>query len=239
MNISFKRLLLLILLLPTVLVVGNTKICYANAPPPPTISVVVSSAPKNLELTIGSIKAKRIDKPFESYFIFYLEFADAEYTLTVTEGSNIFEIALPQLQQYNNVFRLDLENRNLSPGTSSWRPWEFASITLALTLLVEGIIFLLFGYRKWISWLIFLVTNIVTQGFLYVWLNNSFYPLVNSYSFPVYVNLVLGEILVVIIEICIFVIFIKERRRLVTLSYVILANLASLFAGGYLLNALI
>jgi hypothetical protein len=239
MDISIKRAFLLLLLLPIVLVVGNTKICYANSPPPPTVAIVVPSAPEHLIMSIGSVYAKRINKPFESYFIFYLEFADAEYTLTVTEGSNVFEIALPHLEQYNNVFRLDLEKRELSPGTSSWRPWEFASITLALTLLIEGIIFFLFGYRKWKSWLIFLVTNIVTQGFLYVWLNNSFYPLVNSYSFPVYFNLVFGEFLVVIIEMFVLLLLINERRRMVTLSFVLLANVASLFAGGYLINALI
>jgi len=237
-HISFKKLLLL-LLLPAVLIIGNTQICYANAPPPPTISIVVSDAPKDLELSIGSEKAHRIDKIFESYFTFYLEFTDIEYTLIITECNNTFEIALPQLQKYNNLFRLDLGNRNLSPGTSSWRPYEFASITLVLTLLVEGIIFFLFGYIKRSSWIIFLATNIVTQGFLYIWLNEAFYPLVNSYSFPIYFKLVFGEFLVVIIEIGIFLIFIKERHRLITLSYVILANLTSLFAGGYLINALI
>lgn len=238
MHISHKELLIF-LLLPVVLIFGNTKVCYANAPPPPTVSIVISGAPKDLELSIGSVKGNRIDKIFESYFTFYLEFTDTEYTLNITEENNTYEIALPQLQKYNNVFRLDLENRSLSPGTSSWRPYEFASITLILTILIEGVIFFLFGYRKWRSWIIFLATNIVTQGFLYIWLNTGFYPLVSSYSFPIYFNLVLGEILVVIVEIGIFLIFINERHRLVTLSYVILANLASLFAGGYLINAMI
>jgi hypothetical protein len=237
-HISYKELLVL-LLIPAVLIFGNTKICYANAPPPPSVSVVVSSAPEDLELNIGSVAAKRIDRIFESYFTFYLEFTNSVYTLTVTEGNNTYDIALPPLQKYNNLFRLDLENRELILGTSSWRPYEFASITLALTLLIEGIIFFLFGYRKWRSWIIFLAVNIVTQGFLYVWLNNGFYPLVNNYSFPVYFSLVLGEILVVIAETAILLIFINERRRIVTFSYVILANLVSFFAGGYLINAMI
>lgn len=238
MRISFKELLVL-LLIPAVLIFGNTNICYANAPPPPSVSIVVSGAPKDLELNIGSVAAHRIDRIFESYFTFYLESTDAEYTLTVTQGGNTFAIALPHLQKYNNLFRLDLESRELTPGTSSWRPYEFASITLALTLLIEGIIFFLFGYRKWRSWIIFVVTNIITQGFLYVWLNNGFYPLVNNYSFPVYFNLILGEIVVVIVETAILLAFINERRRLITFSYVILANLVSYFAGSYLINAMI
>jgi hypothetical protein len=238
LHIRYKKFLLF-LLLPVILIFVNASICYANAPPPPTISIVVSHAAKDLELSIGSEKAHRTDKILESYFTFYLEFTNISHTLTVTEGNNTFEIALPQLQQYNNMFRLDLGSRTLSPGISSWRPYEFASITLVLTLLVEGVIFFLFGYRKKVSWIIFLATNIVTQGFLYAWLNKAFYPLVNSYSFPVFLGLVFGEFLVVIIEIIVFLIFVRERPRLVTLAYVISANLASLFVGGYLVNALI
>ncbi len=239
MRISFKELLIF-LLLPIVLVCGNTSICYANAPPPPTITVIVSHAPEDLELSIGSYKAQRIDRIFESYYNFHLRFTDIDYdTLKIIKGENTFEIALPELQQYNNIFTLDLEDMTLTPGTSWLRPYEFASVTIILTLLIEGIIFFLFGYRKRTSWIVFLVTNLVTQGFLYVSLNREFYPLVNSYFPSILFYLIIGEFLVLIFEIIAFLVFLRERPRLVTLLYVVLANFASLIAGGFLINALI
>jgi len=238
-KLFFLLLLPVVLILPVVLFISYPVACYANSPPPPVISIIVSHAPEGLELSIGSEKARRIDRIFESYFTFYLNFTNIGDTLTVTEGDNNFEVALPKIYQYNSVFRLDLGSRSLTTGISSWRPYEFASMTLVLTLVVEGVIFFMFGYRKRISWIVFLVTNIVTQGLLYVWLNKAYYPLLNSYSFPVYLSLVLGEILVFIVEIIVFLIIIKERPRAVTLSYVVLANLASLFLGGFLINILI
>jgi hypothetical protein len=239
MHIPFKKTLFL-LLLPITLIVANVSICYANSPPPPTIFVVVAHAPKDLELRIGSEKAQRTDKILESYYTFHLGFTGINSdTLLVTTNDGSFEIALPQLQQYNNAFTLDLVKRTLTRGTSWLRPYEFASITIILTLLIEGVIFFLFGYRKRNSWIVFLATNILTQGFLYVWLNTQFYPLVNSYFFPVLFSLIVGEFLVFISEITVFLILVRERRRLVTFSYVVAANFASLIAGGFLINALI
>jgi hypothetical protein len=239
MNISIKRLLLF-LFLPMAILVANTSICYANSPPPPTILIVVSNAPKDLELYTGSEKAQRTDKIFESYFTFYLDLTDTNYdTLIVTRNERSYEIDLPQLQRYNNVFILDPGKRTLTRGTSWFRPYELASITIILTLLIEGVIFFLFGYRKRNSWIVFLVTNMVTQGFLYVWLNLESYPLVNSYFFPILFNLIVGEFLVFILETIAFLILVRERPRLVTFLYVLAANSASLIAGGFLFTALI
>ncbi len=239
MHNSLKRLLPL-LFLPSLLVLASTSICFANAPPPPTIAIIVSHASKDLELSIGSEKSQRTDKIFESYYTFYLGFSGLNYnTLTVTQGGNTFEISLPQLRQYNNIFTLDLGKRTLTPGASWWRPYQFAGLTLILTLLIEGVIFFLFGYRKRNSWIVFLVTNVVTQGFLYASLNKEFYPLVNSYNFPVILSLIGEEFLVFIFETAAFLIFIREHRWFRTLGYVILANLASLVAGGFIISALI
>jgi len=71
MQSSYKKTLIL-LLLPISLIVANTTICYANAPPPPTLSVVVANAPKDLEIHVGSEKAWRTDRVFESYFNIYI-----------------------------------------------------------------------------------------------------------------------------------------------------------------------
>ena len=54
-----------------------------------------------------------------------------------------------------------------------------------------------------------------------------------------YFTLILGEFIVVVIELFIFIAFVTERPRMVTLGYVLTANLLSLVAGGLLVNALL
>ena len=239
MHIALKRLILIIVL-PLIIVIGGTSLCFANLLPPPTVSIIVSNAPKDLELSIDSVKANRIANIFDSYYTFYLKFDDINPSmLAISSGGGTFEIALPQLQKYNNVFRLDIGSRTLIAGASRFRAYQFALITLMLTLLIEGALFFLFGYRKRSSWVVFLIVNIITQGLLYVWLNITFYPLVDSYFAPILFSLIGGEFLVFIFEIIAFLIFIRERPRLQTFLYVIVANLASLIAGGFILNALL
>lgn len=237
MRISFKKSLLL-LLLPIVLLLSNASPCYANSPPPPSVFIIVPHAPKDLVLTIGSVQPQRRDKAFESYFGFFFQHnkpANVDY-LEVNTGNTTYQITLPPLTSYTTTFTLDLKHMTLTKGASSLRPYAFASITIILTLLIEGIVFYLFGYRKKSSWIIFLVTNLITQGFLYVWLNKMVYPSYQAYTI---LYLIFGEFWVFIIEIFAFVIPIRERRRLETFLYVLMANLISLFAGGFLVIALI
>jgi hypothetical protein len=62
---------------------------------------------------------------------------------------------------------------------------------------------------------------------------------VTSYNGGVIFGLIAGEFLVFIIEIAVFLSSINERSRWLTLLYVILANIASLITGAYLLNFLL
>ena len=243
MRFGLKQVFHLVIL-PLIIVLGGASICYANSPPPPTISIIVSSAPDDLQLSVGSESPQNvIKKPFERFYTFYLTFEELNtpksLVLMVSTGGSTFEIALPHLERYNNIFRLNIKDRTLIPGASSFRVFQFSFITILLTLLIEGIIFFFFGYRQKRSWLVFLIVNVVTQGLLYVWLNASSYPLVNSYFGGVMFGLFAGEFLVFIVEIIVFLILIKERARWLTLLYVILANFASLAAGGYLLRFLL
>ncbi len=237
MSVSLKRTLLLFLI-PVVLAFGTTSICLANSGPPPAIFIIVTNAPKDLVLKVDSLDLTRKDKIFESYFGFFLHEhkIPTETNLQITTRNSTHQIPLPPLKSYFSTFTLDLRNNTLTPGAPPFRAYEFAAVTVVLTLLIEGIIFYLFGYRKKSSWIVFLVTNLITQGFLYIWLNNTVYPSFQNY---VVLNLILGEFWVFIIEIITFLVSITERRRLETFLFVIMANLISLFAGGWLVSALI
>lgn len=232
--LKLKRALLLIL----IIVVGatvNTSVGFANSAEPPSILIIVPKAPKDLEINMGTIKALRTDKAFESYYTFYSrDLKSADTTLRFTTSSKSLEITINVPPTYNNIFTLDLKNETLSPGKSLSRSIALPSLRIILTLIIEGIVFFLFGYRKKKSWLVFIIVNLITQGILNIVLAGNLSPL-NSYLI---FDLIGGEIVVFIVEIIAFLSLVDEHGRLRTALFVILANSLSLIAGGYLITVL-
>lgn len=214
----------------------STSVCYGNSAEPPAIIIIVPDAPDDLEISLGpeNVKARITDKVIESYYSFSRsDLKSTQYTIKVTTRDGTFEIKLDTpLSSYNNIFVLDLKTHTLTPGKSLSRSIKLVSLRVVLTLLIEGIVFYLFGFRKKRSWLIFLLVNLFTQGFLNIWLNNIASPLGSYLIF----SLIAGEFLVFIIEMAAFLIFVHERERWLTAFYVILANFLSLIVGGYLIT---
>jgi hypothetical protein len=236
-----KHSLILVLLLIGMLCL-NAFPCSANSAQPPSILIIVPNAPADLVISLGPdiVKAQRTDRSFESYFTFYT-FAlknpenNNKLIIKITSGGESFEIISDSpLKSYNNIFTLDLKNRALTPGKSLSRSAILVSLRLFFTLVLEALVFFLFGYRSKKSWLIFLIINLVTQGLLYIILDSSNSPLNSYVLFP----LIGGEILVLVVEIIAFSFLIGEHSRLRTVLYVILANLLSLVLGGYLIMVL-
>ncbi len=216
----------------------NAPVCYANSAVPPSILIIVPNAPNDLKISIGSenIEARRTDKVIESYYTFYRgDLKYAEYTVKVTTADRTFEILLDTpLKSYDNIFTLDLERQTLTSGESVSRSIALPSLRIILTLIIEAIVFFLFGYRRKRSWLVFLIINLLTQGVLNIWLAGSTNPL-DSY---IIFSLIRGEMLVFIVEMIGFLIFVNEHHGLRTILYVMAANLLSLFVGGYLITVL-
>lgn len=88
--------------------------------------------------------------------------------------------------------------------------------------------FFLLGYRQRRSWLIFLAVNLATQGCLNAMLTG---PNLGPYWMFAFL---LGETLILGVELAAFVGLLRERRNRAPL-YAIYANLASLLAGGLFL----
>ena len=235
-----KKMRLLIIIMLVVLVYMTTATaCYGNSAEPPSILIIVPGAPDGLEINISTgdtyIKAKEIDKLIEKYYIFYsrdLKRAD-DYTFKITTGSTDYIITIERpMKTYNNIYTLDLKNQTLTPGKLLSRSILLISMRVVLTLMIEAIVFWLFGFRGKRYWTVFLVINLLTQGLLNIWIN-SFQPLVSYIIF----SLVFAEIFVIIFELIAFLRLIKGHR-LQTVFYVITANLLSLFVGGYIVTLL-
>ena len=138
----------------------------------------------------------------------------------------------------NNLVTLDLGNRRLLYGEPRWRQPLLVCLRVFLTLLLEGVLFYRFGYRRKSSWAVFLVTNLLTQ-LLYVYLllfpvAIDFYNLLVSGIF-FYTPL---EIAVLLVEMAAFALLLREHRRRRAVGYAAAANLCSWFLGGALLAVL-
>jgi hypothetical protein len=204
------------------------------------VLIIVPNAPEDLEISIGSdnlyAKANITDKHIEKYYTFYSqELGNVnKYNININTGDKSFEILIEEpLKKYNNIYTLDLVKQTLTPGKLLTRSVFLVSLRIALTLLIEALVFWLFGFRSKRSWIVFLAINLITQGALNIWLN-GFLPLGSYLVF----SLIFGEFLVFIAEIIVFLTIVKEHRPMRTLLYVIAANLLSLFAGGYIITVL-
>lgn len=237
-NMLLKRCLFLILI-TFVMLMSIPKVSYGNSTEPPSIMIIVPNAPKDLEISIGKdnsfTEGKEIDKVLEKYYVFYsreIKVA-SKCTLNVKTDNLTYEINFKKPSQtYQNIYTLNLESQTLTPGKSIGRSITLVTMRVTLTLLIEGVVFYLFGFRERRSWLIFLIINLITQGALNIWINGLF-P-IESYLF---FGLMAIEILIVIVEAIVILSSIKEHRKSKVL-FVISANFLSLVAGGYILAAL-
>lgn len=237
-----RNLTIIFLIISTLTIVFNT-IAYGNSAEPPGITIIVKNPPEDLELYIKlnsntetkEIKLEKYKKSWETYYRFYYyglgvgtEIQFENSIISAKSSEKNFECKIPPetYTRYNNFLTLDFNNETLSFGTSLLRTPILILMRLFLTLIIEGIIFLAFGYRQKFSWIVFLIINIITQGGLNILISG---PGVGSYWL---IGYVLGESLILIIEITVFLILLKEHSKLRALFYTIFANFASLIIGG-------
>jgi len=235
-----KTLFVIVLLL---LLAGlSPSVCLANSAQPPSIAIIVQNPPDDMEITLESNEDLRFsefgrnDLLFGSVFTLYSPaLKTGTYSIKVTTGGTTTSISLPApVQAYNNLYTLSLGDMTVSTGKSVIRTITIVTLRVLSTLLIEGLIFFGFGFRQKRSWLIFLTVNLLTQGVLFGLMSTTEYPM-NSYLI---LSLIFWEIIITVIELTLFMIFINEKRRWLTGIYVFIANLLSLYAGGWLLMLL-
>lgn len=103
--------------------------------------------------------------------------------------------------------------------------------TLIPTLVIEGLIFWLFGFREKRSWAVFLVVNIVTQTGLHLAIGTSM--ALSGWHFLNYTLItILPELVIWAVEAAAYACLVQERSRGRRVGYAFAANIAS-FALGY------
>ncbi len=220
----------------------------ANSAQPPALVVVVSGADgdMNVDAQMGGafVPMQRSGVAWESYFTLYYsdiwealgENADAvpATALRVTVGGKTQMVPLPAIQgRYDSVYTLDISGMTVSEGTLPYRSALLVALRVAITLVVEGLVFFLFGFRQKRSWLVFLIVNLVTQGLLNVALSGS----LMNVGYAV-IGLIFMEILILLAEIPSFIFLVKESKGWKRALYAVVANLLSLIAGIFLITHL-
>ena len=98
------------------------------------------------------------------------------------------------------------------------------------TLIVEGLLLWLFGFRARRDWMVFLIVNLVTQAGLHLWIASD---LVSVGSHPLYyLMLLVAEVPILLVELIAYVFLLKEHSGLRRAAYAACANVAS-YALGY------
>ena len=108
--------------------------------------------------------------------------------------------------------------------------------TLLPTLLIEGLLLFVFGYRSKRSWRVFLLVNLVTQGGFAVYLavtvlNHG----VSGWSLIFYIPI---EVIITLVELLLYRRLLTEKNKARAAVYAIAANLCSAVFGLWLIDPL-
>ena len=126
----------------------------------------------------------------------------------------------------------DWSTNSITRATSpaGYYAFQFLS-TLVPTLIIEGILLWLFGFRARRDWLVFLIVNLVTQAGLHLWIGSG---AMAAGSHPLYyLVLIVAEVPILLVELVVYVFLLQEHSRLRRAAYAACANVAS-YALGYL-----
>lgn len=109
--------------------------------------------------------------------------------------------------------------------------------TLIPTLIIEGILFRLFGFREKHSWLVFVVVNVVTQIGLHLAVGTTISR--SGWYFPSYFFLLLiPELVIWAVEAAAYAALLQEHSRRRRISCALLANIVSFVLGFFPLHLL-
>lgn len=234
---------LAVLVLFSILLLPST--ACANSAQPPAILVIALNAPNDLALD-GEVNGEFVPMRFssaawESYYkLHYSDYPVGDTrgvmptAIRVTTGGASKTLPLPNMANtYDNVFTLDCMTMTLTEGTLPLRGTLLVTMRVALTLVLEGLVFYLFGFHEKRSWIAFFVINLITQVGLNAALSEAAFT--NGYAI---LGLILLELLVLLVEIPAFLIALKEKKWWQRLIYVLFTNIFSLVLGGALITCL-
>ena len=240
---SLKKYALFIMLCAVTLLTVLPRSALANSAEPPTLVVIVNAAPDDLiiEADIDNRREPAVKKTiaWETHYAFYYYIGSIPSALHVSTGHESYTISLDESdmfdKHYENTLMLNLATRTLSETALPFRTAMLIALRVVLTLLIEGALFFAFGFRKKLSWVLFIIINLITQGLLNWQLCEG-----TVFGSALYrmITLIILEVLVLIVEIPAFSLLIKEYKAGRRALFAFTANIASFIAGGFMITML-
>lgn len=217
----------------------------ANSTEPPGFTVIAAAPPEGLTVSLlfegeEPIELQAQQKGWETYYRYYYiegprgeyDLADGQLLVKWNDGQFTCALPLEGAVRYNSLLTLNMDGQCVELGQRPWRVPLLAALRVAMTLLVEGAVFWLLGYRQRSSWAVFLVTNLMTQGALNLLFTGPQYA-----SYWV-IGYVLVELVIFLVEMAVFALTLREHGKLRAALCAVGANSASLALGGVILTYL-
>jgi len=184
-----------------------------------------TNAPLFGDLT-GTPSGDSVEHRF-SYIIpntFKIAIVDSDLDIKVSEQI--------QTRVFNETIYLDYETmqlRRVQPGILTYLR-QFV-LTFIPTIVIEGILLLLFGFSLKKNWKVFILLNLLTQVLLTVAMSVA---LINFGLLTAFFIFIPAEIVIFIIEAAVLIKMLKEHRTSRRLIFALTANIASAVLGFFL-----
>lgn len=220
---------------------GVTAPVRADSLPIPGIRIAVNRPPEDLKIEFLLADGKwypgsKYTDPWDTYF----EYSDWELdknipgAIRASYAGQSVQIALPQVKGgYAYLYGLDLKTQILTPYKLPPLAFTLALPRLAVTILCEGIVFFLFGFRQLRSWIIFVGVNILTQGMFNIFLYD-----IRVGEFGLILLIPFIELVIIAIETSVIAIRVREQSVMRRILCPILANIASFLLSFVVANIL-
>ena len=214
----------------------------------PGLSIFVINAPKDLRLFVQfrnsalpePLEMQRASRYWETYYNYYYQRLPGRFDedfigakLIVRSSQYSYELPIsrdPEMRVDKRLMTLDLKQATLDYGEPGWRAPLAVAGRVMLTLLLEGIVFFLFGLRAKSSWLIFFILNLITHSLLSSFLAHPF-EAKSDFFMAVFIS-----VWVVLVEAAIYYFTFKEiELSPKALLLALIANSVGFFLGGWIM----
>lgn len=153
------------------------------------------------------------------------------------DSAQVSDTAYTRTRYFTNLV-YDWETNTLTEATPDGL--YFAALlltTLIPTLLIEGILLLLFKFRTRRTWLVYLLTNLVTQLGLHLFCQSAIISGSNALLYVM--QLFVPELVILLVEAAVYTKLLSERTSARRVAYAFTANAASFILGYFPLHLLL
>lgn len=211
----------------------------ANAGQPPAYIIRVENQIPNYELKINNMVGEKMVYEGAVYWTF-IETSPGLTTdvLSIEYDGHSSDITLNGSNSYNQFYTLDMSNYHVTVGRGLVFSWSTYAIRLITTLVIEAIVLLIFQFKQRRTWIVFLITNIVTQFIFGFLLANWMFPTGSGY-YTRLIFILIAEVAIFIVEAIVYSLALNEKTIWRRIAYAACANLASGILGAWIVTALI